>query len=260
MYCNNILKKIYSLFTFSPWNFSLVCRIILVLFSLFLLCFSIYSLLSTDPNTILPSLWLLFLFFGCGWWRGSVVVVVFSVGHCGGCSFFFFFFFGCDQCLKGLWVVVGSGVWVVGRGWVWCLGRGWVVAEVGFWHGSLWWLWFFFFFWLWLMLKGVMGRGWVRCLGRWSWLGPMFGSWLGCGWSGLLVVDRRSFTWPLSHLLSWIGELGLDRWAGIGWWWVWNGGSVDWLGWSSVAPMVALVMIFFEWICSGGFQIGDVGF
>ena len=35
-----------------------------------------------------------------------------------------FFFFGCDQCLKGLWVVVGSGVWVVGRGWVRCLGRG----------------------------------------------------------------------------------------------------------------------------------------
>ena len=45
--------------------------------------------------------------------------------------------------LKG---VVSRG-WVVGRGWVWCLGRGWVVAEVGFWHGSLWWLWFFFFFW-----------------------------------------------------------------------------------------------------------------
>ena len=124
-------KKKIILFTFSPWNFSLVCLIISVLFSLFLLCFSIYSLLSTDPNTILPSLWLLFLFFGCGWWRGSVVVVVFSVGHCGGCGFFFFF--GCDWCLKGLWVVVGSDVWVVGRGWVRCLGRGWVVAEVGYW-------------------------------------------------------------------------------------------------------------------------------
>ena len=48
------------------------------------------------------------------------MVVVFGVGHCGGCGFFF----GCDQCLKGLWVVVGSGVWVVGRGWVRCLGRG----------------------------------------------------------------------------------------------------------------------------------------
>ena len=27
--------------------------------------------------------------------------------------FFFFFFYGYDRCLKGLWVVVGSGVWVV---------------------------------------------------------------------------------------------------------------------------------------------------
>ena len=50
-----------------------------------------------------------------------MVVVGFGVGHYGGCGFFFF---GCDQCLKGLWVVVGSGVWVVGRGWVQCLGRG----------------------------------------------------------------------------------------------------------------------------------------
>ena len=40
-----------------------------------------------------------------------MVVVVFGVGHCGGCAFFFFG--GCDRCLKGLWVVVGSGVWVV---------------------------------------------------------------------------------------------------------------------------------------------------
>ena len=29
-------------------------------------------------------------FFGRGWWRGLVVVVVFGVGHCGGCGFFFF--------------------------------------------------------------------------------------------------------------------------------------------------------------------------
>ena len=40
-------------------------------------------------------------------------VVVFGVGQCGGCGFFFFFFFVYDRCLKGLWVVVGSGVWVV---------------------------------------------------------------------------------------------------------------------------------------------------
>ena len=92
LYCSNILKNIYIYFIhFFPRNFSLLNLIISVLFSLFLLCFSIYSFLSTDPNTILPSLWLLFLFFGCGCWRGSVVVVVFSVGHRGGCGFFFFF-------------------------------------------------------------------------------------------------------------------------------------------------------------------------
>ena len=77
-------------------------------------------------------------------------------------------------------------------------------------------------------------------------------------------MDRQSFTRPLSHLSSWISELGLDRLAGIGWWWVWNSGSVDWwvdrLGWSSVVSMVAPVMIFFEWVCSGGFQISGVGF
>ena len=54
-----------------------------------------------------------------------MVVVVFGVGHYGGCGFFFFFFFSCDRCLKGLWVVVGSDVWVVGHGWVRCLGHGW---------------------------------------------------------------------------------------------------------------------------------------
>ena len=83
------------------------------------------------------------------------MVVVFGVGHYGGCGFFFFF--GCDQCLKGLWVVVRSGVWVVGRGWV--------VAEVGCWP------------------------------------------WIGKASHGLS---------PLSHLSSWIGELGLDWWARIG--------------------------------------------
>ena len=35
-------------------------------------------------------------------------------------------------------------------------------------------------------------------------------------------------------------------------------GLKRWIYWSSVAPMVALVMIFFEWVCSGGFQIGWV--
>ena len=54
------------------------------------------------------------------------MVVVFGVGHCGGYGFLFL---GCDQCLKGLWVVVGFGVWVVVVG----LWLRWVVAEVGHW-------------------------------------------------------------------------------------------------------------------------------
>ena len=95
----------------------------------------------------------------------------------------------------------------------------------------------------------------------------------------LTHLHRWSFTRPLSHLSSWIGKLGLDRWARIGWWWVWNGGFVDWwvdwLGWSSVAPMVAPMMIFFfggsgdDFFFNGfapvgfksvGFQIGGGGF
>ena len=149
MYCSSILKYIYIyiFIHFFPQNFSLLYLIISVLFSLFLLCFSICSLLSSDPNTILPSLWLLFFFFlgvgdGVGqWWLWflawvTMVVVV------------FFFFLGCDRCLKGLLVVVGSGVWVV--------------AEVGCW------------------------------------------SWIGEASHGLSLIS------------SWIGELGLDRWAGIG--------------------------------------------
>ena len=52
------------------------------------------------------------------------MVVVFGMGHYGGCGFFFFFF-GCDRCLKGLWVVVGSGVWVMVGLWLkWVVGRG----------------------------------------------------------------------------------------------------------------------------------------
>ena len=50
------------------------------------------------------------------------MVVVFGMGHYGGCGFFFFF---CDSCLKGLWVVVGSGVWVMVGLWLkWVVGRG----------------------------------------------------------------------------------------------------------------------------------------
>ena len=88
-------------------------------------------------------------------------------------------------------------------------------------------------------------------------------------WFTLTHLHCWSFTRPLSHLSSWIGELGLDRWAGIGWWWVWNSGSfdrwVDRLGWSSVAPMVAPMMIFFNGFAPvgfkyAGFEIGGVGF
>ena len=47
-----------------------------------------------------------------------------------------YFFLGCDRCLKGLWVVVGSGVWVVvvdrRAGMKWVVGRG-SRAEVGGW-------------------------------------------------------------------------------------------------------------------------------
>ena len=63
--------------------------------------------------------------------------MVFGVGHCGGYGFLFL---GCDQCLKGLWVVVGSDVWVMVGLWL-----RWVVAEVGHWSwigelGLDWWV------------------------------------------------------------------------------------------------------------------------
>ena len=71
------------------------------------------------------------------------------------------------------------------------------------------------------MLKGVVGCGWVRCLG--------------CGW--VVVVDRRA---------GMNGSLVVDR-------------RLKWIvgrGW--VVAEVAPVMIFLEWVCSGGFQIGWV--
>ena len=82
-------------------------------------------------------------------------------------------------------------------------------------------------------------------------------------WSFIVEISHPSpkflthLTRPLSHLslhglsliapmlgfgflrlevrLAWIGELGLDCWAGIGWWWVWIGWSVGlkwWIYWS----------------------------
>ena len=59
-------------------------------------------------------------------------------------SWFYFLFLGCDRCLKGLWVVVGSGVWVMvmdrRAGMKWVVGRGsgaevrgWSLVVVGLW-------------------------------------------------------------------------------------------------------------------------------
>ena len=86
--------------------------------------------------------------------------------------------------------------WVVGPvfgSWV----TAWVSSGCGFWRGSLWWLWFFFFFFL----------GCDRCL------------------KGLWVVVRSDvwdvvglwLRWVMAEVgrWSWIGELGLDWWAGI---------------------------------------------
>ena len=78
----------------------------------------------------------------------------------------------------------------------------------------------------------VVVRGWV--------VGPVFGSWVttwvssGCG---LWVVDRRA---------GMNGSLVVDR-------------RLKWVvgrGW--VVAEVAPVIIFLEWVCSGGFQIGWV--
>ena len=73
----------------------------------------------------------------------------------------------------------------------------WVSGGCGFWHGLLWWLWFFFFF-----------LGYDRCLkGLWVVVG--FGAWVVVGlWLRWVVVEVSCW--------SWISELGLDRWAGIG--------------------------------------------
>ena len=95
------------------------------------------------------------------------------------CSLFLLSWVRCLGCGSGVWVVVGL--------WVRCLGRGWR-------RGSLWWLWFFFFLLLLLFFSGC-----DLCLK---------GLWVVVG-SGVWVVDRRSFTRPLSHLSSSIGELGL---------------------------------------------------
>ena len=54
--------------------------------------------------------------FGC-FWRGSGVF---------DCGFWLLLWF---LCLKGLWVVVGSGVWVLVGSWVGCGSGVWVVGD-----------------------------------------------------------------------------------------------------------------------------------
>ena len=87
----------------------------------------------------------------------------------------------------------------------------------------------------------VVVRGWV--------VGLVFGSWVtawvssGCG---LWVVDRRGWVVVVDRRAGMNGSLVVDR-------------RLKWVvgrGW--VVAEVALVMIFLEWVCSGGFQIGWV--
>ena len=56
------------------------------------------------------------------------------------------------------------------------------------------------------------------------------------------VVGRGSVSWD-----EW--DVGRGSMAEVGRW------SWSWLGRGWVMAEVALVMIFFEWVCSGGFQI-----
>ena len=77
-----------------------------------------------------------------------------------------------------------------------------------------------------------------------------------CRLTGFGLDQRGSASWV------WIVGLGsVDGGFGLVDRWVWNGGSVDrWvdrLGWSSVAPMVAPMMIF-GYFRRPGFQIGSV--
>ena len=113
--------------------------------------------------------------------------------------------------------------------------RGWVVGPV---FGS------------WVMVWVSSGCGFWRGCGLWS--GSVFGSWswIGeLGWSGSLVVDRRVG-------MKWVVGRGSMSWDEVGrWLWIgsWSGSLVVGRGW--VVAEVAPVMIFFEWVCSGGFQI-----
>ena len=140
MYCSSILKNIYIyiyIYFIQPRNFSLHWFGTLVLFSLFFLYSLLFSLFR--PKHHLFSLFLLCWVqcLGRGWVVGPVFGSWVTTWVSGGCGFWrgslwwlFLFFFGCDRCLKGLWVVVGSGVWVVVGLWL-----KWVVS-----HGSASWV------------------------------------------------------------------------------------------------------------------------
>ena len=67
---------------------------------------------------------------------------------------------------------------------------------------------------------------------------------VGCG-SAWLGRGRGSVSWD-----EWV--VGRGSAAEVGRW------SWSWLGCGWVVAEVASVMIFFEWVCSGGFQIGWV--
>ena len=102
-------------------------------------------------------------FFFLVWLTAWVIVVVMV----------FFFFFGCDRCLKGLWVVVGSSVWVM-------VGSGvWVVVEVG-----------------WVRYLGLVL--WLKWVGSGVWV--MVGS---VGWDWLMVGLKQWICWSVG------GSVGL---------------------------------------------------
>ena len=79
-------KKLYILFTFSS-EISLSSISLFRFSSLSVSPFALSPLQTQTPFFLLCGCF--FFFFGCGWRRGSVVVVGFGVGHYGGCGFFF---------------------------------------------------------------------------------------------------------------------------------------------------------------------------
>ena len=118
-----------------------------------------------------------------------------------------------------------------------------------------------------LFLPSLFLLCWVRCLGRgWrrgSVVVVVFGVVVGCG-SAWLGRGRGLASWDEASRWSWNGDwrgsLVVDRRAGMKW--VVGRGSTAEVGhWSLVVGRgwvvaeVALVMIFFEWVCSDGFQI-----